>query len=156
MTPSSSRPIAADCSACCGLCCVGPAFDRSQGFAYDKPPYRACRHLGRDDRCCIHDRRSALGFVACGDFDCYGAGQWVTQRIFGGRSWRDSPALAQAMFETYRRFRAIHVLLAGVRRVAPALEPLVLAAAAQEESVPGSVDLRRLRETIVTEAGKAA
>jgi hypothetical protein len=44
------------------------------------------------------------GFGACGHFDCHGAGQWITQQLFGGARWSDSPALAREMAEAYRRW----------------------------------------------------
>ena len=108
----SDRTLRADCSACCGLCCVAPAFDATQGFAVDKPAHTPCAHLGDSYRCDIHPMRAAQGFSACIGFECFGAGQWVTQALHAGRSWRESPALARRMFEHYSRFRILHELLA--------------------------------------------
>lgn len=112
----------ADCSRCCGLCCVGPAFDAGQGFGFDKPAHTPCAHLRGDFRCGIHDGLRQRGFPACVTFDCYGAGQRVTQQLFGGKSWKSSPGLAPRMFEAYRRYRALHELLAllevAIERVA--------------------------------------
>ncbi|TKJ18353.1 pentapeptide repeat-containing protein [Blastococcus sp. CCUG 61487] len=86
--------LSADCSRCAGLCCVAPAFAASADFAVDKPPGTPCRHLRDDFRCGIHDRLRSSGFPGCVVFDCFGAGQRVTQETFGGRSWRESPELA--------------------------------------------------------------
>jgi hypothetical protein len=44
------------------------------------------------------------GYPACGGFDCYGAGQWITQRLFGGAKWTDSDELAEQMFAAYRQW----------------------------------------------------
>jgi hypothetical protein len=102
----------ADCTRCCGLCCVGPAFDAGQGFGFDKPAHTPCAHLRGDFRCGIHEELPLRGFPACVTFDCHGAGQRVTQQLFGGQSWKSSPGLAPRMFDAYRRYRALHELLA--------------------------------------------
>ena len=104
--------LRADCANCCGLCCVALPFDAMQGFGYDKPAAEPCRHLQADHRCAIHADLTSQGFPACPNFDCYGAGQHVTQRLFQGRSWRESPELAARMFSTYARQRALHELRA--------------------------------------------
>ena len=104
--------LRADCEKCCGLCCVAPAFYGAQGFGFDKPAGRACVNLQPDFRCCIHHELEVRGFPACASFDCYGAGQWVTQELFGGRSWHSSPQLAREMFNAYSRYRPLHELMA--------------------------------------------
>lgn len=106
------RNLRADCSACCGLCCVAPAFDVEQGFGANKPAHTPCTHLDLAGRCQIHQTREAHGFRACIAFDCFGAGQWVTQALHDGRSWRESPELALDMFRQYSRYRVLHELLA--------------------------------------------
>jgi hypothetical protein len=104
--------LRADCARCSGLCCVQPAFDAEQGFGFDKPAGAPCAHLQTDFHCGIHHLRGASGFPACETFDCYGAGQWVTQVLFNGRSWRSSPELAEQMFDAYSRYRVMHELMA--------------------------------------------
>ena len=115
--------LQADCTQCCGLCCVGPAFDADQGFGFDKPAHTACQHLQRDDRCGIHEQLTARGFPSCAAFDCHGAGQWVTQQLFGGRSWRSSPELGASMFAHFQRYRALHELMALVDRAVRSSRP---------------------------------
>ena len=44
-------------------------------------------------------------------FDCFGAGQHVTQGTFGGHSWRESPELAAAMFAVLPVMRQLHEIL---------------------------------------------
>jgi hypothetical protein len=113
----------ADCAKCCGLCCVAPAFDADQGFGFDKPAHTACRNLDAAHRCGIHAELRVRGFPACAAFDCYGAGQWVTQHLFGGKSWRTSPELAAQMFTLYGRVRVLHELMVllelAIGRVSP-------------------------------------
>src|SRR5688500_12522626 len=125
--------LRADCSRCAGLCCVAPAFAASADFAIDKPAGVACPNLQPEFRCGIHDRLRESGFPGCGVFDCFGAGQHVTQDIFGGRSWRESPELAREMFAVLPVMRQLHEILWHLAEAAtlPAAAPQ---AAAIEEA----------------------
>ena len=122
--PPRTARLRADCARCCGLCCVASAFSAEQGFGFDKAAHTACRHLGADHCCAIHAELRVRGFPACAAFDCYGAGQWVTQQVFGGRSWRSSSEIASRMFSLYPIYRALHEFMAlldlAVAQVPPA------------------------------------
>ncbi|WP_245161055.1 pentapeptide repeat-containing protein [Blastococcus sp. CT_GayMR16] len=48
------------------------------------------------------------GFPGCEVFDCFGAGQQLTQVTFGGRSWREDPDLAAAQFALLPVLRQLH------------------------------------------------
>ncbi|KUO09012.1 pentapeptide repeat-containing protein [Streptomyces sp. DSM 15324] len=101
-----------DCASCFGLCCVALPFARSADFALDKPAGRPCLHLAADHRCGIHDRLRQKGFTGCTVYDCFGAGQKVSQVTFGGRDWRGAPAEhAHAVFEVFPVVRQLHELL---------------------------------------------
>ncbi|GAB3183012.1 pentapeptide repeat protein [Micromonospora palomenae] len=110
-TPRGGTELRADCARCVGLCCVAPAFAASADFALDKPAGQPCPNLGADSRCGIHPQLRERGFPGCTVFDCFGAGQHVTQVTFGGRDWRDDPATASAMFATFAVVRPLHELL---------------------------------------------
>jgi uncharacterized protein YjbI with pentapeptide repeats len=131
--PASSRDprLRADCSRCVGLCCVAPAFAASSDFALDKPAGRPCPNLREDFRCAIHAELAGRGFRGCAVYDCFGAGQRVTQVTFAGRDWRslhDGESAAALMFAAFEAVRALHELL---WYVAAALElPAVDAATA--------------------------
>jgi hypothetical protein len=103
--------LRADCTRCAALCCVAHAFDRSEQFAFDKACGEPCLHLTARFRCGIHGEREQRGFAGCTRYDCFGAGQRVVQDMFGGRTWRDDPALADAMLEAFRLMRNVHELL---------------------------------------------
>lgn len=106
------RPdLRADCGRCAGLCCVAPAFTASADFAMDKPAGQPCRNLLADFRCSIHDSLRERGFAGCAVFDCFGAGQQVTQVTFGGRDWRESPEIATSMFTVFAVMRQLRELL---------------------------------------------
>jgi uncharacterized protein YjbI with pentapeptide repeats len=102
--------LIADCSRCAGLCCVAPAFAKSSDFAIDKPAGTACLNLRPDFRCGIHEHLTERGFKGCTTFDCFGAGQHVTQVTFGGRNWRAEPAVARQMFASLPVVRQLHEL----------------------------------------------
>jgi hypothetical protein len=103
--------LRADCERCCGLCCVAPAFFASEDFAIDKRPGQPCPNLTREFRCSIHDRLRAHGFRGCVAYDCFGAGQKVTQVTYGGQDWQQSPQIAVQMFEVFEVMRQLHALL---------------------------------------------
>lgn len=103
--------LAADCSRCAALCCVAPAFAKSSDFAVDKPAGRPCQNLGDDFRCTIHEELPRRGFPGCVVFDCFGAGQRITQETFGGRDWRSEPRIAGDMFALLPVVRQLHELM---------------------------------------------
>ena len=103
--------LRADCARCAGLCCVATAFAASVDFAIDKPAGRACPHLDSEFRCDIHAGLRQRGFRGCAVYDCFGAGQHVSQVTFGGTDWRQRPELAQQMFQVFSIVRQLHELL---------------------------------------------
>ena len=108
----SSKDFRADCASCAGLCCVAFAFDASDDFAIDKPADVPCPNLRDNYLCRIHDDLKGHGFAGCVRYDCLGAGQIVTQQVFGGDGWRETPALFAPMMETFRKAREVQSLRA--------------------------------------------
>jgi uncharacterized protein YjbI with pentapeptide repeats len=102
--------LRADCSRCLGLCCVAQVFAASADFAFDKLAGVACRHLGLDSRCGIHDRLRREGMRGCVAYDCFGAGQHVVQATLPGVDWRESPGTAERVFEVFKIMRQLHEL----------------------------------------------
>ncbi|WP_323369069.1 pentapeptide repeat-containing protein [Streptomyces alkaliterrae] len=103
--------LRADCAQCFGLCCVALPFSSGAGFAVDKPAGKPCGNLRADFGCGIHVRLRENGYPGCTTFDCFGAGQQVSQSTFGGRDWRESPAEASAMFDAFGVMRQLHEML---------------------------------------------
>ncbi len=110
-SPGDGRSLQADCARCFALCCVAPAFAASADFAIDKPAGAPCPHLQGDLRCGIHGRLRTAGFTGCDVYDCFGAGQHLSQVTFGGRDWRAAPATAAPMFAALPVMRQLHELL---------------------------------------------
>ena len=103
--------LSADCSACFALCCSALGFRRSADFPIDKAPGTPCQHVNTDHRCRIHDRLAAEGFRGCIAYDCFGAGQRISQVAFGGRDWRTHPEVREGMFAALPVLSALHELL---------------------------------------------
>ncbi|MFD4505266.1 pentapeptide repeat-containing protein [Streptomyces sp. NPDC058457] len=109
---SERTRLTGDCARCFGLCCVALPFTASADFAVDKPAGKPCRNLGGDHRCGIHAELRQKGFGGCTVYDCFGAGQKVSQVTFGGRDWRGgSEEDARRMFDAFPVVRQLHELL---------------------------------------------
>lgn len=125
-----------DCTSCFGLCCVALPFAASADFAVDKAAGKPCHNLRDDHRCGIHDRLRQTGFTGCTVYDCFGAGQKVSEVTFDGQDWRTgSREHARQMFDVFPVVRQLHELLWYLT------EALTLPAAR-----PLRADLRRILE----------
>lgn len=109
---TSRLALQADCASCFGLCCVALPFAASADFAVDKAAGEPCRNLRSDFRCGVHDSLRQIGFRGCTVYDCFGAGQKVSQITFGGSDWRQAPESAKIMFGVFPIMRQLHELLA--------------------------------------------
>lgn len=103
--------LRADCAGCFGLCCVALPFARSADFPVSKGAGDPCVNLRADFGCGVHASLRERGFAGCTVFDCFGAGQRVSQVTFGGRDWRGSPQEAAPMFAAFGVMRQLHELL---------------------------------------------
>jgi uncharacterized protein YjbI with pentapeptide repeats len=90
---------------------VAPTFARSSEFAIDKPAGVPCPHLADDHRCSIHDRLQDAGFPGCTAYDCFGAGQRLSEDTFGGRDWRTHREVTAPMMAALPVLRGLHELL---------------------------------------------
>ena len=113
MPDADLRP---DCARCAALCCVAFHFDRSDQFGFDKAAGEPCAHLAEGGGCAIHERRLEQGFAGCIAYDCHGAGQAVTQGLFGGQDWRRDGALLGPMMEAFLKGERAHHLLVVLRQ----------------------------------------
>jgi uncharacterized protein YjbI with pentapeptide repeats len=103
--------LRADCERCFALCCVAPTFSVSADFPITKNAGQACPNLQSDFRCGIHTRLRQQGFRGCAVYDCFGAGQKVSQVTFAGRDWRQAPRTAKQRLEVFPIMRTLHELL---------------------------------------------
>jgi hypothetical protein len=138
----TSASLSADCSRCAALCCVALAFDRGPMFAIDKANGETCPNLDSCGQCRIHAELDRAGFKGCVQYDCLGAGQRVTQEVFGGRSWQSDPDLLVPMMQVFETMRIVHEQLLLLREA----EKLPLSTVERAESA-------RLHATLEPDSG---
>jgi uncharacterized protein YjbI with pentapeptide repeats len=109
--PRTRVSLVPDCGSCFGLCCAALPFTASADFPVDKPAGQPCGNLRSDFGCGIHARLRETGWKGCTVFECFGAGQQVSQVTFGGVSWRDAPGTAGEMFAVLPVMRQLHEML---------------------------------------------
>ncbi len=102
-------------------------FSAASGFGVDKPGGRACHHLADDDGCRIHATLREDGWPGCTVFECFGAGQQVSQVTYGGVSWREQGNLGE-MAAVLSVMRQLHEMLAHLVEVARRCPDAVAAA----------------------------
>lgn len=103
--------LSADCENCFGLCCVALPYSTSVDFACDKESGIPCPNLQSDYRCKIHQSLREKGFRGCSSYECFGAGQKVSQVTYSGRDWRQNPELANEMFDVFPIMQQLHEML---------------------------------------------
>ncbi|MEH7224441.1 pentapeptide repeat-containing protein [Bacillus sp. JJ1566] len=103
--------LISDCANCFALCCVALPYAKSADFPFNKDAGEPCRNLCSDNRCDIHERLRGKGFRGCVSYECFGAGQHVSQTIFEGRDWRETPEHASEMFEVFPLVQQLHEIL---------------------------------------------
>jgi hypothetical protein len=108
--------LVADCGSCFALCCVLLPFQAVSGFGIDKPGGVPCPNLAGDDRCRIHATLREDGWTGCSTFDCFGAGQQVSQVTYGGVSWREHDNLGE-MAAVLSVMRVLHEMLTHLLEV---------------------------------------
>lgn len=130
--------LQSDCSSCFGLCCVLLPFSAVSGFGVDKPGGRPCHHLGADDGCGIHATLRQDGWPGCTVFECFGAGQQVSQVTYAGVSWREHDNLGEmgAVLSVMRQLHEMLVHLSEVERRSP--EPAAQEALAEIGALTGA------------------
>jgi uncharacterized protein YjbI with pentapeptide repeats len=103
--------LRADCENCFGLCCVALPYAKSADFAKDKEAGTPCQNLQDDYRCKIHTNLRKSGFRGCAVYECFGAGQKVSQITYEGKDWRNHPDLTEEMFEVFPIMQQLHEML---------------------------------------------
>ncbi len=108
MTKNNLR---ADCEKCFGLCCVALPYAKSADFAFDKSGGTPCKNLQEDYRCRIHSNLRNEGFKGCTVYECFGAGQKVSQVTYKGEDWRTNQKAAKEMFDIFPIMQQLHEML---------------------------------------------
>lgn len=100
-----------DCERCFGLCCIALPFAKSADFSMNKASGEPCRNLQGDYRCGIHTQLRDRGLRGCTVYDCHGAGQYLSQVTFGGRSPLAHPEEAAQMYALLPVMQQLHEML---------------------------------------------
>lgn len=103
--------LRADCEKCFGLCCVALPYAKSADFATDKDGGSPCRNLQSNYLCSIHTDLRKKGFRGCSAYECFGAGQKVSQVTYNGKDWRTNKNTAQEMFAVYPIIQQLQEML---------------------------------------------
>ncbi|MEI1423662.1 pentapeptide repeat-containing protein [Bacillus cabrialesii] len=103
--------LSADCQHCFGLCCVALPYAKSADFAFDKDGGTPCRNLQSNYQCSIHKNLREKGFRGCSAYECFGAGQKVSQITYEGMDWRNNPETANEMFDVFPIMQQLHEML---------------------------------------------
>jgi uncharacterized protein YjbI with pentapeptide repeats len=113
-------------------------FSASAGFGVDKPGGRPCHHLLQDDGCGIHATLRQDGWPGCTVFECFGAGQQVSQVTYAGVSWREQDNLSEmaAVLSVMRQLHEMLVHLGEVDRRSP--DPAASATAVEIAGLTGA------------------
>ena len=98
--------LTADCSRCSALCCTTLELTVSSDFAIDKAAGTSCPNLDRRLGCRLHPVLRQRGFSGCAVYDCYGAGQQVSQVTFAGRDLLGDPRVV----DVFPVVRVLHEL----------------------------------------------
>lgn len=105
---SNKNHLKPQCEKCFGLCCVALYYSAQDGFPVDKAAGTPCPNLDADCRCKIHEQLGKKGLKGCTAYECFGAGQQVSQVTFAGKSWQQESSSAKCMFEAFLMMQQLH------------------------------------------------
>ncbi|MDL4840219.1 pentapeptide repeat-containing protein [Aquibacillus rhizosphaerae] len=103
--------LKSDCTNCFGLCCVALPYGKSADFPFNKDGGDPCRNLCSNNLCAIHDQLREKGFRGCVSYECFGAGQHVSQSIYNGKDWREDKEQVEEMFTVFPIVQQLHEML---------------------------------------------
>ena len=102
------KALRIDCEKCCGLCCVALYCMKTDGFPENKAAGVPCRHLRSDFRCDMHECLAEKKMKGCLGYDCFGAGQKVTQKVGENGNWKTNPEKAKEQFQVFAVVFQLH------------------------------------------------
>ena len=97
-----------DCEKCSALCCIALFCTRTDGFPANKDAGIPCKHIKNDFRCDIHSKLVSKKMRGCLAYDCFGAGQKVTQLYPFGVDWKSNPNQAGEIFQVFMIVFQLH------------------------------------------------
>lgn len=106
-----SSKLKINCTQCSGLCCVALYCMKTDGFPENKIAGKPCKNLMMDFRCTIHSELSKNKLKGCLAYDCFGAGQMVTQIYTSNQNWLSNPRQANEIFKVFLIIFQLHQML---------------------------------------------
>lgn len=97
-----------DCDKCSGLCCVALFCAKTDGFPENKNAGVPCKYLNSNFKCDIHSSLFEMKMKGCLAYDCFGAGQKVTQDLFPNFTWQSNQEKSKIIFEAFLRVFQLH------------------------------------------------
>ena len=98
---NESDRFISDCSRCSGLCCIALYCFKSDGFPQNKPVGKPCINLMDNFKCRIHNDLERMGMRGCIGYDCFGAGQYLTEEVYSGVTWQTQPERVKEICDLY-------------------------------------------------------
>lgn len=105
------RSMKCDCSRCSGLCCTALFFSKVDGFPINKSAGIPCINLLKDYSCKIHPQLESKKMKGCMGYDCFGAGQQVTQIVYRGDTWDNNPDKSGEIFDVFTAVYDLYQIL---------------------------------------------
>lgn len=99
------------CEACSGLCCYALYLCIGESFAIEKKAGTPCLHLQSDFRCDCYPSLHQQHMKGCTIYDCFGAGQYVTQVLYKQDTWQSKPSLKTEVCKTFPLVLQLHQIL---------------------------------------------
>lgn len=97
------------CDNCFGLCCIGLYFSKVDGFPEDKKAGVPCKHLNNNYKCDIHSDLFTKNLRGCMNYECFGAGQFVSTYTFlntNGCNNNDN-----LIFDCFNKIKYLHEMI---------------------------------------------
>ncbi|MEN1759178.1 pentapeptide repeat-containing protein [Anoxynatronum buryatiense] len=84
---------------------------KTDGFPENKEAGVPCKQLMPDFRCRIHSMLAKKGMKGCLAYDCFGAGQKVTQGIYANEDWKKNPEKATEICRVFMMVFQLHQMI---------------------------------------------
>ncbi|MEO4055045.1 pentapeptide repeat-containing protein [Solibacillus sp. CAU 1738] len=127
-----TEDLKSDCKNCFGLCCVALPYTTSADFPINKEGGEPCGNLCSNNSCAIHDRLREKGYRGCVSYECFGAGQHVSQVTYQGKDWRKNLEQAEEMFAVFPLVQQLHEMLLYLKQALTLKEAQSLQASLQK------------------------
>jgi len=90
-----------DCDKCSGICCVALYCMKTDGFPENKEAGVPCKHLMRNFHCDMYSDLADKNMKGCLVYDCFGAGQKVTQSCYPDEDWQKNSEKTNEIFQVF-------------------------------------------------------